>query len=60
MIERGVLFVQFTDTICCWFGVTGSHDMEDIEILYINIFMPSNLMTVPKSVSSDSVRDSGR
>ena len=26
-----VSFVQFTNTICCWFGVTGPHDIEDIE-----------------------------
>ena len=26
-----VSFVQFTNTMCCWIRVTGSHDMEDIE-----------------------------
>ena len=26
-----VSFIQFTNTIYCWFGVTESHDMEDIE-----------------------------
>ena len=40
--KRCVLFVQFTGTICCWFEVTGSHDMEDTEknafILYKYIY----------------------
>ena len=26
-----ISFVQFTNTMCCWIRVTGSHDMEDIE-----------------------------
>ena len=26
-----VSFILFTNTICNWIGVTGSHDMEDIE-----------------------------
>ena len=44
--------------------VTGSHDTEDknlkkLELFCINIFMISNLVTVPKSVSSDSARGSG-
>ena len=30
-LKSGVSFVQFTNTICCWIGVTGPHDMEDIE-----------------------------
>ena len=41
----------------------GPHDMEATEKLQyicIDIFMLSNLMTVPKSVSSDSARGSGR
>ena len=32
--KRCVLFVQFTNTIFCWFGVMTPHDMEDIEKLY--------------------------
>ena len=62
--KRCVSFVQFTNTTCCWFGVIGSHDMEDIEkkmqLFCINIFRLSNLMTVPKSVSSESARGAGR
>ena len=43
--NRCVSFVQFINTICCWFGVTGPYDIADIEKT------ASNLMTVPKSVS---------
>ena len=33
-----VSFVQFTNTICCWVGVTEPHDMEDIEKISAIIF----------------------
>ena len=33
---------------------------KKLQLFCINIFMPSNLMTVPKSVSTDSVQGSGR
>ena len=29
--NRCVSFIQFTNTIYCWFEVTGPHDKEDIE-----------------------------
>ena len=35
--KNSISIIQFTNTIYCWFGVTGSHDMEDIKkaiILY--------------------------
>ena len=33
-----VSFIQFTNTICCWIGVIGPHDMEDIEKTAINLY----------------------
>ena len=50
------------ETICFrshWVTWHGRY-RKKLQLFCINIFMPSNLMTVPKSVSSDSVQGSGR
>ena len=49
--NRCVLFIQFTNTICCWFGVTGSHDMED---KWTSPRWFTNSTVLPQSVDSRS------